>query len=124
MAALSPASDSATVLVIEDDQDIVTVLRGHLERAGYLVLAATDGAAGLRLARGGVDLITLDLLMAPLDGPTVLRRLRADPVTWDIPVVLVTVVEDIPSDLVADARVRKPFRGDQLIAEVRRLIGR
>jgi len=125
MAGLMPAAaGAATVLVIEDDQDTATVLRGHLEGAGYRVVQALDGATGLRLARHGVDLITLDLLMAPLDGPTVLRRLRADPATRDIPVVLVTVVRDIPADLVADARISKPFHGRNLLAEVRRLVGR
>jgi CheY-like chemotaxis protein len=120
MAGLNPA----TVLVIDDDRDVLTVLRAHLEGAGYHVKAASDGVAGLRLARDGVDLITLDLLMAPLDGPTMLRRLRADPRTCDIPVMLVTVVDDIPEELAAEGRVRKPFCGARLIAEVHRLLGR
>ena len=72
---------TATVLVIDDDADTVAVIRGHLARAGYRVLTAPDGGSGLSMARAGVDLITLDMVMRPLDGRAVLQRLRAEPAT-------------------------------------------
>ena len=112
----------ATVLVIDDDADTVAVIRGHLTRAGYRVLTARDGGSGLTMARAGVDLITLDMVMRPLDGRAVLQRLRAEPATADIPVVLVTVVDDVPPGMRADGRVSKPFRGGRLLSEVARLL--
>lgn len=111
-----------TVLAIEDDRQVLTVIRGHLTAAGYRVLEATDGERGLALARSGdVDLITLDILMRPLSGREVLASLRSDAVTHAIPVVLVTVL-DLGRELAADGYVSKPFRGRRLLAEVRRLL--
>jgi len=111
-----------TVLAIDDDRQVLAVIRAHLTAAGYRVLEATDGESGLRLAHGGeVDLITLDVLMAPLSGRDVLARLRADIATHAIQVVLVTVV-DRPGELPADGYVSKPFRGRRLLDEVQRLL--
>lgn len=111
-----------TVLVIEDDLEILGIIRAHLVGAGYRVLVATGGETGLELSRTQpVDLITLDLLMWPVNGQDVLHRLRADPVTRDIPVVLVTVV-DKHDELTAEGYVSKPFMARRLLAEVRRLI--
>jgi len=111
-----------TVLAIEDDRHVLAVIKAHLIAAGYRVLEATDGESGLLLARSGeVDLITLDVLMAPLSGRDVLAGLRADAATHAIPVVLVTVV-DHSRDLRADGYVSKPFRGRRLIEEIRRLL--
>jgi CheY-like chemotaxis protein len=112
-----------TVLAIEDDLEILGIIKAHLAGAGYRVLVAADGEAGLELARTQpVDLITLDLLMSPVNGRDVLHRLRADGATRDIPVVLVTVADDLINDLVAEGHVSKPFLGRRLLAEVRRLV--
>lgn len=115
--------EAATVLAIEDDPEVLDIIRAHLTAAGYRVLVATAGAAGLELARTQpVDLITLDLLMSPVDGREVLQQLRADAATRDIPVVLVTVVDELTHETVAEGYVSKPFLGRRLLAEVRRLI--
>jgi len=112
-----------TVLVIEDDLEVLGIIRAHLAGAGYRVLVATGGEAGLELSRKQpVDLITLDLLMWPVNGRDVLRRLRADPATRDIPVVLVTVVDNPADELIAEGYVSKPFLSRRLLAEVRRLV--
>ena len=117
------SSRSQTVLAIEDDLEVLGIIRAHLSGAGYTVLAAQTGEAGLELARSQpVDLITLDLLMSPVGGRDVLHRLRAHAATRDIPVVLVTVVDEMSDDLAADGYVSKPFLGRRLLAEVRRLI--
>ena len=119
MTALLPP----TVLAIEDNLEVLGIIKAHLAGAGYRVLVAADGEAGLVLARTHpVDLITLDLLMSPVHGRDVLQRLRADAATRNIPVVLVTVADDLISDLVADGHVSKPFLGRRLLAEVRRLV--
>jgi DNA-binding response OmpR family regulator len=112
-----------TVLVIEDDVEVLGIIRAHLTGAGYHVLVATGGETGLELARTQpVDLITLDLLMSPVGGQDVLQRLRADATTRSIPVVLVTVVDAPGEDVAADGYVSKPFLARRLLSEVRRLI--
>jgi CheY-like chemotaxis protein len=80
-----------TVLVVEDSK-LMRVEREHmLKRAGYLVTTAVDGEAALVAARDGhPDLILLDMLLPKMDGPSVLRALKADPSTAQIPVVVVT----------------------------------
>ena len=111
-----------TVLVIEDDLEVLGIIRAHLAGAGYRVLVAAGGEVGLELARTQpVDLITLDLHMSPVSGRDVFHRLRADVATRNIPVVLVTVADALAGDLVAEGLVTKPFLGRRLLAEVRRL---
>jgi DNA-binding response OmpR family regulator len=113
----------ATVLAIEDDVEILGIIRAHLVGAGYRVLVAEDGETGLQLAKAqSVDLITLDLIMSPVRGQEVLQRLRADAATRNIPVVLVTVVDESLEGLCAEGYVSKPFLARRLLAEVRRLV--
>ena len=112
-----------TVLVIEDDLEVLGIIRAHLAGAGYRVLVAAGGEVGLELARTQpVDLITLDLLMSPVDGRDVFDQLRADVATRNIPVVLVTVADALAGDMDAEGLVSKPFVGRRLLAEVRRLV--
>jgi CheY-like chemotaxis protein len=114
-----------TVLVIEDDHACLRVMEAQLRRAGYHVLAAAAGAEGIELARSrDVDLITLDMRMRPLDGWAVFAALRADPTTRDIPVVLVTVVDEVivGRTLGADGYVAKPFRARKLLEAVDRAL--
>jgi DNA-binding response OmpR family regulator len=112
-----------TVLAIEDDLEVLGIIKAHLAGASYRVLVAADGETGLELARTQpVDLITLDLLMSPVNGREVLHRLRADAATRNIPVVLVTVVDGPTHHLAAEGFVSKPFMGRQLLTEVRRLV--
>jgi len=112
-----------TVLVVEDEQGIVSFLRRGLEAAGYAVLDAADGATGLALAqRPDVDLVVLDLGLPGLSGEEVLVRLRrARP---DVPVIVLTAktaVEDKVANLEAgaDDYVVKPFSFSELLARIR-----
>ena len=110
-----------TVLIIEDDPSNMLVLRSYLRQAGYRTLEATDGRAGLELARrGGVDLITLDLHMAPPDGWAVHRVLREDPVLRASPILLVTIVDQAPGQLGFEVAgyLAKPFRRQDLLRSV------
>jgi CheY-like chemotaxis protein len=117
------ASSIKTVLVVEDDRPIFLVIKGHLEAAGYRVLGASTGAEGVALARsGGVDLITLDVLMQPVDGWTVFQTLRNDPATRSIPIVFVTIVDKHPEGLVGEGHVSKPFLARQLLDGVDRAL--
>jgi CheY-like chemotaxis protein len=112
-----------TVLAIEDDLEVLGIIKAHLAGAGYRVLVAADGQTGLEMAHmQPVDLITLDLLMSPVNGRDVLHQLRADAPTRNIPVVLVTVVDRPTHDLATEGFVSKPFLGRRLLAEVRGLV--
>jgi CheY-like chemotaxis protein len=120
---MTTPSSRQTVLVIEDDRPISLVIKGHLEGAGYRVLTASNGADGLAAARtGGVDLITLDVLMEPVDGWRVFEALRHDPVTCKIPVVFVTIVDERPEGLTGAGYVTKPFLGRDLLDVVARAL--
>ena len=111
-----------TILVIDDSPSNLLMVRATLERAGYAVIATGNAQEGLELARtAGVDLVTLDLYMEPLDGRTVLTALRRDPATAGLPVVAVTADDTPPRG--AQGHVSKPFRREDLLDEVARAIG-
>jgi CheY-like chemotaxis protein len=82
-----------TVLVVEDSKFLRADREHVLKKAGYLVLTAADGFEALTVAREALpDLILLDMMLPKLDGPSVLRALKADPATAQIPVVVVTAL--------------------------------
>ncbi|MHB1163387.1 MAG: response regulator [Minisyncoccota bacterium] len=76
------------ILVIEDDTFLSSLLSGELQQAGYEVLSANDGERGVEMAKKMPDLILLDLIMPGMDGFETLAKLKADPVTASIPVVV------------------------------------
>ncbi|HEY9700206.1 MAG TPA: PAS domain S-box protein [Trichocoleus sp.] len=90
--ALNPIG---TVLVIDDDSDVRQLMMHHLERDGFRVITAATGDEGLRLARElRPDTITLDVLLPNMNGWEVLAALKADPELADIPVVVMSIVDD------------------------------
>jgi CheY-like chemotaxis protein len=123
-AAVAPERSVATVLVVDDDPNIRDLLERLLARESYRVLLAAGGEEGLRLAREArPDIVTLDVMMPGMDGWTVLSRLKSDPETASIPVVMVTIVDDRNLGFalgVADYIV-KPVERDRLVAVLRRL---
>lgn len=120
-------SMAARVLVVDDEAQIVRVLRGYLERAGFTVLTAYDGAEALRLARQErPDLIILDLMLPGMDGIDVCRALRKES---DVPIIMLTArVEEtdriIGLELGADDYVTKPFSPREVVARVRAVLRR
>lgn len=115
------------ILIIEDDEGIVRVLRRALSYEGYLVEAALDGEHGLALAREWrPDLIILDLMLPGMDGLEVTQRLRTE---GNIPILMLTA-KDTTTDRVqgldagADDYMTKPFELDELLARVRALLRR
>lgn len=83
-----------TVLIIDDNANIRKMTSLRLEREGYRVLTAQAGEEGLRAARAEhPQVILLDVLMPDLDGREVLRQLKVDPETRDIPVIMLSVVQ-------------------------------
>lgn len=121
---------ATTILIIEDDPDIVELLQYNLEREGYRVNTAGDGEVGLRDARRRKpDLILLDLMLPGMDGLEVCRQLRGDDATRDTPILMVTA-KDEEIDMVtglemgADDYIAKPFSPRTLLARVRAVLRR
>ena len=118
------------VLIVEDEPDIRALLVFHLEREGYHVTQCRNGAEALRVARSGPpDLILLDLMLPEMDGLEVCRRLRQDPATQAVPVVMLTARGDevdrvLGLELGADDYVVKPFSPRELVARIRAVLRR
>lgn len=113
------------VLLIDDDSSMRQILTHFLTQNGFSVQAAAGGEEGLQLARELIpDVITLDVMMSGLDGWDVLRALKKDPQLRDIPVVLVTMVENrsMGYSLGATEYLSKPIDKDRLLAVLRRSV--
>jgi two-component system phosphate regulon response regulator PhoB len=118
------------ILVIEDEEDIVELLRFNLVKNGYRVTAALRGDDGLAAARAHVpDLILLDIMLPGLDGIEVCRELRREARTAAVPIVMLTArAEESDTitglELGADDYVTKPFSPKVLIARLRAVLRR
>lgn len=116
-----------TILVAEDEPKIVEVLRLYLERDGYQVEAATDGAAALQAFRRKMpDLVLLDLNLPELDGLEVCRQIRRGSST---PIIMLTARDEeadklIGLELGADDYVTKPFKPREVVARIRAVLRR
>jgi CheY-like chemotaxis protein len=116
--------DCGSILVIDDDEDIRTIVKLLLESTGYRVVTAADGVeAGRELNTGDApSLILLDLMMPRMDGERFMQTLRASS-DGDIPVVIMSghnVASQKARDLNADGCLTKPVDLDELLATVRR----
>jgi PAS domain S-box-containing protein len=117
--------EGSVALVVDDDPDVALVCALQLQSAGFSVLEAPDGERALALARSEVpSVILLDLMLPDVDGLEVLRRLKADPRTRDIPVVMLTARTGERDRLAAwragaSDYLTKPFDGDRLVDAVR-----
>jgi DNA-binding response OmpR family regulator len=120
---------SARILLADDDPDIRALVTAALERAGHVVVQVTDGAQALASVQADMpDVAILDLSMPRLDGLEVLRRLRADDATSDLPVVLLSAraqEADVKLGFAtgADAYVKKPFSPRELVGRIDALLG-
>jgi DNA-binding response OmpR family regulator len=122
--------DALTVLVADDDQDILQLVAFRLERAGYRVITVADGQQALAAAQQHrPDLAVLDVMMPGLNGYEVTRRLREDEATRAIPVILLTArVQDADVsrgfEAGADDYLRKPFSPQELRSRVQAILAR
>lgn len=116
-----------TIAIIEDDQQIRRVLEGYLQQAGYRVVSAGDGVAGLALVeREKPSLLVLDLMLPGVDGWEITRRLRAnpDPILANLYILMLTArVEEadriVGLEMGADDYVIKPFSPREVVARIR-----
>src|SRR6516164_4316005 len=117
---------AARVLVVDDTANVRALIRVNLELAGVQVSTAVDGQDALdRVRAHAPDVITMDVMMPRLDGLAAASRLKADPATAAIPIVMVTARAQAADrqagqDAGVDAYVTKPFDPDELVATVLR----
>jgi len=118
------------VLVIEDEQDVAELIRYNLAKEGYEVRVVANGDDGLKQARESrPDMILLDIMVPQLNGWEVCRRLKQEPDTREVPVIMVTGrVEEgdkvLGFEMGADDYVTKPFSPRELLARIRAVIRR
>jgi DNA-binding response OmpR family regulator len=118
------------VLVADDDADIRALVAFRLERAGYRVVTASDGEQALELVRAeSPDLAVLDVMMPRLSGLEVTKRLRQQPETSGLPVILLTArvqEADVALGLEAGAHeyIKKPFSPQELGRRVQSILDR
>ena len=119
-----------TILVVEDEAPLLTLLRYNLEKQGFRVEEAADGQeALLRVSERTPDLILLDWMLPTLSGIEVCRQIRRKPATRELPIIMVTArTEDQDAvralDTGADDYIAKPFAMEALLARIRALLRR
>jgi len=119
----------ATILVVDDDPVIQKLLAVNFEMEGYHVVTAGDGEAALAcVASERPDVVVLDVMMPKIDGIEVVRRMKADPATAPVPVLLLSAkaqAADVTEglDAGADGYVTKPFDPVDLLERVASLLG-
>jgi phosphate regulon transcriptional regulator PhoB len=118
------------VLIVEDDRDIVELVRYNLEKEGFQVLAAGDGTAGLvQLRKSPPDLLVLDLMLPKLSGLEICKEIRRNASLNRLPILMLTARGEeadrvVGLELGADDYVTKPFSPRELVARVKALLRR
>jgi DNA-binding response OmpR family regulator len=121
---------TSKVLIVEDEQGIVELLKARLEPEGFQVVAAYNGQEGLRaVTEARPDLIILDLTLPGLDGIELCRRIRRQPETARLPILVLSgkseeIDKVVLLELGADDYVTKPFNTKELVARVKTLLRR
>jgi len=118
------------ILVIEDDRDIVELVRYNLEKDGYQVFTATDGATGIaQVKKSPPDLLVLDLMLPKLSGLEICKEIRRDAALNRLPILILTARGEeadrvVGLELGADDYVVKPYGLRELIARIRAVMRR
>ena len=124
-SSLNTTETIPTILVVDDDTPIRSLLRQELGDAGYLVKEAANGKAALDMVRmAKPDLIILDVMMPEINGFDVAAVLKNDPATMDIPIIILSIVQDKERGLRigVDRYLTKPINTEQLFHEVEELL--
>ena len=121
---------AATVLIVDDEKDLVELVKYHLEKEGLKCLEARDGETALQMARERTpDLMVLDLMLPGVDGLEVCRKLRKDPKTSSIAIIMLTAKAEevdriVGLEMGADDYMVKPFSPRELLARVKAVLRR
>ncbi|RLC74651.1 MAG: DNA-binding response regulator, partial [Chloroflexi bacterium] len=119
-----------TILVVDDESNIIELAQMYLEQEGFRVQSARDGATALEMvARQPPALMVLDLMLPEVDGWEVCRRVRAGSAAPDLPIIMLTARDDdvdkiVGLELGADDYVTKPFNPRELVARVKTILRR
>jgi two-component system phosphate regulon response regulator PhoB len=119
-----------TILIVEDERDVVDLLALNLRKAGFTILTATDGAAGLQKARDEKPtLVILDLMLPKMPGLEICKILKSDPATRQIPIMMLTAKAEEIDRIVglefgADDYVTKPFSPREVILRIKAILRR
>lgn len=119
-----------TVLVVDDEQDVLDLVVYNLQKAGYKTQTARDGATALQKARElQPSLIVLDLMLPQMDGTEICKRLKAEPKTAAIPIIMLTAKAEevdrvVGLELGADDYVTKPFSPREVLLRVKSILRR
>jgi two-component system alkaline phosphatase synthesis response regulator PhoP len=118
---------ASTILVVDDEKDILELLKYNLEKEGYHVLTAQNGKEALRSMKQHPNLVALDIMMPELDGWEVCKAIRKDPATAKTPIIFLTardseVDEVVGLELGADDYITKPVKVRTFLARVKRVL--
>ncbi|HEX9614382.1 MAG TPA: response regulator transcription factor [Bacteroidota bacterium] len=118
---------NSTVLLVDDEKDILELLKYNLQKEGFRTLTASNGKEALALASRKPDLVVLDVMMPQMDGWEVCKSLRQNPVTARIPIIFLTAKDDeidevVGLELGADDYITKPVRIRTFLARVKRVL--
>jgi two-component system alkaline phosphatase synthesis response regulator PhoP len=118
-----------SILVVDDDPEIVALLSTRLERRGYKISTASDGTQALEIAKRELpDLVLLDVMMPGKSGWEVARALKQDPATAGVKIMMVTAIGEKTNEITApiygaDAHIDKPFEFEKLEKLIVGLLG-
>ncbi len=119
-----------TILIVDDEEDILELIKFNLEIEGYSIITALTGEKAIKIVRQSmIDLIVLDLMLPGVDGLEVTKILKRDEKTWSIPIIMLTAKGE-ESDIVtglelgADDYLSKPFSPRILLARIRAMLRR
>jgi len=119
-----------SILIVEDEKDIVDLIAYHLKQSGFSALTALDGPSGLEIAKKNrPSLVILDLMLPGMDGKDICRALKSNPLTQSIPILMLTAKAEevdrvIGFELGADDYVTKPFSPRELVLRVKAILRR
>ena len=119
------SASAKKILIVEDEKDILQLVKLYLDKEGYRTVTASTGSEGLRQARAEKpDLVVLDLMLPEIDGLEVCKRLRSAPETAMLPIIMLTAKAEesdtvVGLELGADDYVTKPFSPKTLVARVK-----
>jgi len=117
------------ILIVDDEQHVVDVVKMRLEVSGYEVIAAYDGQEGLRMARDEKpDLIILDVMLPKIDGYKICRMIKFDPKYKHTPIIMFTARAQesdmqLSKEVGADSYLTKPFEPKILMGKIKELLG-